>query len=70
AWQGSDTLWVVGDAGVVLRLTAGEWTKLSSGVTAHLNGVSASAGDQVWICGSDALLNWDGQTFMPSDRPI
>jgi hypothetical protein len=64
-------VWMVGDAGTVLRWDGATFTTIASPVGATLFGAWVAAPDDVWIVGgvpgagavtdNDVLLHWDGQ---------
>lgn len=59
-----DDAWAVGDAGLILRLDRERASRVDSGVSVTLRGVSAFAHDNVWAVGDDCtILHWDGRVW-------
>lgn len=69
-------IWLVGDAGTVLRFDGRQLTAVASGTSLRLYGVWGSAADDLWIVGGDsdeakaALLHYDGQALTPVAAPV
>ena len=54
-------VWVVGDAGLVLRYDGASWTEQVAGTSASLRGVFALSTSDVYACGDNGvLLHFDG----------
>lgn len=63
-----DEAWAVGDAGQIFRLDGDRATRVDSGVTVTLRGVSIFARDNVWAVGDGCtILHWNGQVWSRLD---
>lgn len=66
----ANNVWVVGDAGKVLRFNGSGWSNVPSGTTATLNGVWCK-GTEVFVVGaSSTLLRWNGSAFVAMAAPL
>ncbi len=55
-----DSSWIAGDGGTILRRRGGVWEQVAYDGGEHLYGAARDQRGGVWLCGSDALLRWDG----------
>lgn len=61
AWDFDGIAWAAGDEGTLLRRSGGPWAPVPSGVTGRLQGLWASASDDLWAVGwSSTVLRWNG----------
>ena len=59
----ADNIWVVGDAGTILRWDGSKWHTQSSGTTGDLHSVWGTAGN-IWVVGdAGTILRWDGSKW-------
>ncbi|HEY0254161.1 MAG TPA: hypothetical protein VGC41_21680 [Kofleriaceae bacterium] len=57
-------MFVVGDAGTILRRTGSAWTTMASGTTANLRGVWVLSSSDVWACGiGGVILHYNGTAW-------
>ena len=63
-----DDLWVVGDAGGVLRWNGREWSGLQAPMST-LAAIWGTGPQDVWLGGKEGLCHWDGQAFTPFPLP-
>jgi hypothetical protein len=62
-----DDVWMVGDAGWVLRWDGAALHRVDAGTSANLRGVAALAPDDAWVGGADGTLtHWDGRAWTPA----
>jgi len=56
-WGRNDTLWFVGDAGVVTRKSGSDWTLIDVGTTENLRGVGGlTNGADIWAVGANSTV--------------
>ena len=59
-------VFVVGDAGVILRRRANAWTQMTSGTVENLRGVWGASSSDVWAVGENGtILRFNGTTWSP-----
>ena len=65
-----DTLWAVGDNGVILRNRGSAWGHVPSGTTEALHAITAPRSNAAWAVGDNGtVLRWRGSSFTPETVP-
>ncbi len=60
-WGSSnESVWAVGDHGVILHYDGSGWTPVNSGTTNDLLDIWGTGDDNVYVVGRQVLLHWDG----------
>ena len=64
-------VWVVGNAGTILRWNGSAWASVSGGGTRVLRGVFAASPTAAWAVGdAAAILAWDGSAWSPESAGV
>lgn len=69
-WAGTDSVWVAGDEGEVMRRTDGVWAASETNKSANFYAIAGSGASDMWTFGDQGVvMRWDGASWKQSTTP-